>query len=132
MARKRPKEWSEVESKLDAATTVAKYRVLLRTLPSEVVLAFHTIESTDRMSAQQGTFTFGHPPDLDHANLIGRYIEEQQAQVLIVPNVLKPELCQRMRSMNLTAASLFPGLDGVGKTTLETMRIAIATPWSHI
>lgn len=132
LRRKRPEEWREVESKLNAVKTVAEYKDLLQTLPSKIVLPFHQIESTDRMIAQQGTFTFGHPPALDHAHLIGQYIEETQAKVLVIPNRLKGELHQRMRSMNLTAASLFPGLDGVGKTTLETMRLRIATPWSHI
>lgn len=128
LVKKRPANWSEVESKLDTVTTVAEYRDILHSLPSKIVLSFHVIESTDRMIAQQGTFTFGHPPALDHANLIGQYTEKSQAKVLLIPNKLKRDLHQRMRSMNLTAASLFPGLDGVGKTTLETMRIGLAAP----
>lgn len=129
-ARKRPPEWSEFQTKLDAVETVAQYCGLLKQLPSELVLPFHLIESTHRMVAQQGTFTFGHPPAVDHTLLIGKYTEPGHAKVLLIPNNLKRDLCERMRAMNLTAASLFPGLDGVGKTTLETMRIGIGTPWS--
>ncbi len=130
--RTRPSEWTAFQSKFESIKKPSEYGELLRKLPSELILPFRLLQSTERMVAQQGTFTIGHPPTLDHTALIGRYIEPGQAKVLVIPNLLKRDLLERMRAMNLTAASLFPGLDGVGRTTQETMRIAIATPLSGI
>ncbi len=129
LVRGSPKEWNQVESELDSIKSLDEYRDLLTRLQSETVLAFHELQSTARMVAQQGTFTFGIPPKVDHTEVIGRCVEPGQALMLVIPNELKRTLLERLRSMNLTAASLFPGLDGVGRTTQETMR-GISTPWS--
>ncbi|MFZ8366156.1 hypothetical protein ACO1LR_13290, partial [Staphylococcus aureus] len=40
---------------------------------------------------------------------------------LVIPKSLKLEFLARLKSMNITAESLFPGLDGFGKSIRESL-----------
>ena len=39
-----------------------------------------------------------------------------------IPAALKPEVMRRLKTMNVTASSLFPGLDGIGRYLDELIR----------
>jgi hypothetical protein len=39
-----------------------------------------------------------------------------------IPATLKPTILRRLRSMNVMASSLFPGLDGIGRQLDELVR----------
>ena len=39
-----------------------------------------------------------------------------------IPAALKPEILRHLRAMNINAATLFPGLDGVGKSLDDLVR----------
>jgi len=61
----------------------------------------------------------------DHGELIARTLDRalQGAwQKLVVPEALKPEFLRRLRTMNITARTLFPGL-GVGRSIGELVRL---------
>jgi hypothetical protein len=87
-----------------------------------VFVAYKTYDD-DRMFAQRGSYTFCLDPSADQAECIstvfagdgrlyGRYIIDRD---------LKLGFRRRLYSMNIGANSLFPGLDGLGKSIAEFM-----------
>ncbi|MCC7290758.1 MAG: FRG domain-containing protein [Phycisphaerales bacterium] len=86
------------------------------------------IQCTDRMVAQQGVFTFGNPARIDHREMIGRaFLEDtDSAMVMVVPKETKRPLMRILHAMNITAAALFPGINGAGRTVREIAQYAIA------
>lgn len=81
---------------------------------------------TDRMAAQQLLFTLSPRILADHGELIAHTLgpaAERAWQKLIVPEALKREFVRRLRTMNITARTLFPGLDGVGRAIGELVRL---------
>jgi hypothetical protein len=89
---------------------------------------FDAIESflhhhyTDRMVAQQAVFTIALDVLADHLELI-QNLEARSGEEfllkLIIPAGLKEEFLYRLVAMNITAAALFPGIDGAGKAVAE-------------
>ena len=81
---------------------------------------------TDRMAAQQLLFTLSPRILADHGQLIARTLDraaERAWQKLVVPAALKAEFMRRLRTMNITARTLFPGLDGVGRSIGELVTL---------
>ncbi len=82
---------------------------------------------TQRMSAQQGSFTICTDITCDHAKalestsgaekLIGAWTK------YVVPCAKKPEFLRHLRAMNITAATLFSGVDGLGRSVSEMVRL---------
>lgn len=100
--------------------------------PPPRVLAFDPKRPTERMTAQQGAFTVSQDPLLDHADGIEQVIEEVtddgnafvlRRKYVIAPDAKRPILRQ-LHHMNVTAAALFPGIDGLGAELREMMRLA--------
>lgn len=90
------------------------------------VVTFSREQNTDRMIAQQGSFTVCFQPLRDHAEIIGDALGELGGDVLakiVIPPRLKPEFLRRLKVMNIGANSLFPGIDGVGDSIAERMRL---------
>jgi hypothetical protein len=76
---------------------------------------------SDRMHAQQGLFLFSNDPTAD---LIALPSDDEQGSEIDRLKVeirrdLKPAVRQVLLRMNLTAAALFPGIDGLGKLLQE-------------
>jgi hypothetical protein len=85
---------------------------------------------TDRMMAQRTAFTTSLDVMADHGKLlaktaspISRYHELTK---IIIPGSCKTEFMRRLREMNVTARTLFPGADGIGRSAAE-----LATMTSH-
>jgi hypothetical protein len=79
---------------------------------------------TDRMIAQQGGFTACRQPLYDHAQAVEDVgCNPAFWQKIIIPAALKPQFLRRLRSMNITANALFPGIDGVGRSVAELIRL---------
>jgi hypothetical protein len=82
----------------------------------------------DRMIVQQGGFMSSQNVSTDIeatlAETVPRYTSNgSDALIKIrIPASLKPEIVRRLRAMNVTAATLFPGLDGIGRTLDEITR----------
>ena len=45
---------------------------------------------------------------------------------MIIPHELKAEFCYRLGLMNVTAAALFPGVEGVCSAIRDALRLAVA------
>lgn len=86
-------------------------------------LAMHHAQVQDeRMASQQAAFSVSRNvaalPDtvVDEAmSAAGRGGDQQHYRKLVIPQNLKPTFLKRLSDMNITAASLFPDLDGLGK-----------------
>lgn len=109
-----------------AETAATRAQVLLDPdAPATVYLTDLHLQ-TDRMAAQQLLFTLSPRILADHGELIARTLGrdgERAWQKLIVPEACKPEFVRRLRTMNITARTLFPGLDGVGRAIGELVRL---------
>jgi hypothetical protein len=84
--------------------------------------------NTDRMGAQQTAFSYSPQILADHGEVIVRVIGRKGPDMgcrrLIVRASLKIEFLRQLRRMNITARSLFPGIDGLGRSVAELMRLA--------
>ena len=73
---------------------------------------------TERMSAQQGMYSICKSPLTDHVDAI-QYALRNEPQAYFgkikIPHELKLEFAQRLQYMNISAGTLFPGTDGLGK-----------------
>jgi len=86
---------------------------------------------TERMIPQQSTFTFCHRLFCDHADPIGNALWKLRNQgELVLPLtriIVSPETKKHLRNhlnkLNLSASTLFPGIDGVGRAISEIIRV---------
>lgn len=69
-----------------------------------------------RLIAQQGLFTFGSKPDLDHWKLICGLLSDDEYFVARIKSDAKPEVLKRLNGVGLNGATLFPGADGIGRS----------------
>jgi hypothetical protein len=78
---------------------------------------------TDRMAAQQGLFTVcRNISGIQHEIISNACKEEPKVfQKIIIPSDQKVEFLRKLHAMNITANSLFPGLDGLGQSVKELM-----------
>ncbi len=86
---------------------------------------------TDRMIAQQGVFTVcinlgGDQHEVIDGNLSNnRGTDKIVFLKLIIPTKLKMGFLRKLHRMDVSASSLFPGLDGLGRSTSEYTRIGM-------
>jgi hypothetical protein len=85
--------------------------------------------SSPRMAEQQGRFTMSLAIHQDHACMISAI--RTHAKRLIIPYAAKPAILAELRRMNITAAALFPGIDGLGRSIAELTSLGIAFKDSH-
>jgi FRG domain len=81
---------------------------------------------TERMIAQQGGFSVCRQPLADHAVVIDEILSAKASlpwTKLIIPKELKPTFLHFLRSMNIAANALFPGIDGIGRSVEELYRV---------
>jgi len=99
--------------------------------PSAVLL-WCPRKRSDRLVAQQGRFSLSVGILGSHEELIGGECANAEAREpgrtfhkkLVIPKKLKPEFLSRLRLMNIAAHSLFPGIDGLGRSVAEMARLA--------
>lgn len=100
--------------------------------PARRVYAFDASRPTDRMVAQQGTFTIAHDVLLDHAVGIADAVPEESIigstqsilrRKYVISAAAKRKLLQRLHQMNIGAGALFPGIDGFGSELDELVRL---------
>jgi FRG domain len=92
-----------------------------------------TTQSTvrpDRMISQQGVFTICNDILADHADVIDAQIDPKLKPAkhlkLVIGSPFKMEILKHLQVMNISAAALFPGLEGLGQSLQETARLAFA------
>lgn len=95
--------------------------------PTLYVVGRH--RSTDRMAAQQGLFSVSLQIGADHRSILEETMSESddppQFLRYIIPAAVKLNFMSRLRLLNVTAASLFPGVDGLGRSVAELTAVAI-------
>lgn len=84
--------------------------------PSVLPLEFKFFSSS-RMAEQQGRFTMCLRPDQDHTCIAA--VLPTHLKMIIIPHQRKPDFLAELRRMNITAAALFPGVDGLGRSIAE-------------
>lgn len=91
---------------------------------------FDPDRKSERVTAQRGVFTVCEKLFVDHAVIIGEALLEGAAARKHLPLckiVFSPEakkfFRQYLRKLNITAATLFPGTDGLGRTITETITV---------
>lgn len=94
----------------------------------QVLHFFERKTRTERMIAQQGIFSVSHNVLSNHGEILHATLKSDSTKLefskLIIPAELKGQFTKGLRSMNLTASSLFPGLDGLGKSIREFINLA--------
>jgi hypothetical protein len=78
--------------------------------------------SSERFLAQQGKFTMSFAPLQDQCSLIGKF-GGPFVKKIIIPSTNKRDFLLRLRDINITAASLFPGVDGLGRSIEELISL---------
>jgi hypothetical protein len=100
----------------------------------DAVVVWRPARSSERLVAQQGWFTFGTNILTDQDELIrqsGAVARQSDPKTLfiekwVVPSAMKLEFLRRLRRMNIAAHSLFPGIDGLGRSIAEAARLTSA------
>lgn len=81
-----------------------------------------------RMISQQGFFSVSRSVLGYHGEILGDIFSvsesEEYFRKLIIPASLKRNFLIKLRRMNVTASSLYPGLDGVGRSISELIQMA--------
>ena len=80
---------------------------------------------TDRMVAQQGLFTVcRNISGNQHEIILNAFgTKETSFLKLIIPSIQKTDFLKKQCAMNITAGSLFPGLDGLGRSVKELVHL---------
>jgi hypothetical protein len=134
--------WFFTATRLDSLIekTFGKYRDLSKNIgndESDIQAVFPLISAqhTQRSSAQQGVYTLCLDILGNHGDIIADIFKSEMSNnpcnKMIIPAKLKPELLSKLRTMTIDPSSLFPGLDGLGRSIqdyvkLRTWRIATA------
>lgn len=86
---------------------------------------------TARMTAQQGMYSICKSPLMDHDEAISNMLPEKRRDEyfkrVIIPGRRKHGFAQHLQYMNITAGSLFPGTDGLGREIKEFIAHQIFT-----
>ncbi len=114
---------------LTAATTISEW---CRKSPLDIpVLTTLNYDFADpRISAQQSLFTFSGTIGANHGDELAKRLPADRRFKMIVPASIKQDLSHLLWKMNVSALSLFPGLDGVGQFVSDAVRCHL--PIDHI
>jgi hypothetical protein len=92
----------------------------------QILVPFSISKHSSRAAAQQAVFTICTDILAAHDDVISQALSDRPDLSLykvIIPARCKVEFLASLRVMNITAASLFPGIDGVGKAAGEVIRL---------
>lgn len=97
----------------------------------DVIMFTAPKRKTQRLAVQQGNSSLSPNVLCDHDRVVTAacFAATQSdpnkvwMRKWIVPADLKPDFLRHLRTMNVTANALFPGLDGLGRAAMELLRI---------
>lgn len=96
---------------------------------------FRPNRPSQRMVAQQGYFLVHNNLLTDIADFmdarLARHHASNEGEVyrkITIPKDLKPCILRQLKAANITAASLFPGLDGLGSSVRELAKLSVPYP----
>lgn len=96
--------------------------------PPNMLFVFEVKRAIERIGNQQGLFSVSLDPNSDHAKVLEDltgYADGPHCEKLIIPKARKPDLLRELQLMNVTGKSMFPGLDGLGRTLTELTKLSI-------
>lgn len=98
----------------------------------DIVSIIFAMKKNERLIKQQGAFSISNNPLKSHCDMICEINKDNPSKTglykIEIPKELKLEFLARLRNMNISAASLFPGLDGLGRSIKETL---LLRKWSE-
>ena len=101
-----------------------------QSLTTPRIIAHKFILPTNRMVAQQGMSTFSSDPTADHAAVLDEHMPRncvpRAFHRYTFPPEQKPHILHELRQMNITAATLLPGIDGLGESIAELITVGMA------
>jgi len=101
----------------DGKLSGRKFSVLMTDKDAPDILQFMTTFNTnERIEAQQGRFSVCTNPLSNHETIL---TECDGLHKIEIPKELKPEIMVELNRMNISAKTLFPGIDGLGKSIYE-------------
>lgn len=122
--------WLFPSSALETLTTNRYGKLSEELIESHEIQAVYPVEATqhsNRSASQQAVFTICTHVLADHGDVIAEIFSEQEKRYalnkIIIPAQLKNEFLSRLRTMNVTPESLFPNLDGLGRTVRDYIRL---------
>ena len=93
------------------------------------VLPVETVAHSERSAAQQGVFTVCTHILSNHGDVIAEAFCSQEdshsLHKIVIPAEIKNDFLSRLRTMNITPGSLFPGLDGIGRAGRDYTRLRV-------
>jgi hypothetical protein len=94
-----------------------KFNSLVTEQNSEEILVFgNALNTNERLEAQQGRFSICTNPLSNHETILN---ECSALSKIEISKELKTEIMKKLHSMNISAKTLFPGIDGLGKSIRE-------------
>ena len=96
--------------------------------PFDSVIPFSLRKHHVRIATQQGGFTVCGKAPRDHGRLIVQSLLESAkgyCTKLVIRSDLKHDFLRNLMRMNITANSLFPGLDGLGRSIAQLIKLEI-------
>jgi len=93
-----------------------------RTSNDPALTFFSPLLNTDRMSAQRTHFSISPLAYCDHRDVIAPAVPANVDNIfvkIVIPVALKIEFQKRLRHINVTARTLYPGSDGLGRSITE-------------
>lgn len=98
-----------------------------RSDPPGMCAVFRNFQRPERMYAQQGFYMVCEDPRRAHDEVMGEIAEKANVEPflhkLVIPSSAKEQFLANLRMMNITGASLFPGVDGLGRHVAEYGRL---------
>ena len=82
----------------------------------DIVVLTMAYNSNERIEAQQGRFSVSTNPLVNHETQLN---EHDSLSKIEIPKELKPDILKELNQMNITSKTLFPGIDGLGKSIYE-------------
>lgn len=80
---------------------------------TDILMFSNAFNTNQRVESQQGRFSICTNPLTDHLQMLE---EAQAVNKLEIPKELKPIVMIELDQMNISAKTLFPGIDGLGKS----------------
>ena len=110
------KETKKLKSSIQKGNNISP-SPFLNDLTSEYVHIIRATSNSERIDAQQGRFSMATNPLMDHYEFFKK-INSLSCEI-IIPKNCKKALLLDLREMNISSKTLFPDIDGLGKSINE-------------
>jgi hypothetical protein len=96
------------------------FKLLRESSAPEIVVFSMPTTSNERIDAQQGRFSLCTNPLADHAHEI---CAASGLEKVVIRKSMKSQIMEELYKMNVSAAALFPGIDGLGRTIRDFCKL---------